>query len=171
MGSVDVGVVSMRPPADALRAYQRLRTVLGDELGLEPGEEARRLEAAILAQDPLLNARLAVSEPTEVVEGSGLAGLPSGTVTFLFTDIKGSTRLWETDPAGMRLALAAHDEMVRAAVDAHDGMCFRLGGTGWRRRSPGPRRRSTPRSTPNGRWGRGRGRRPCRCGCGWDRHR
>src|SRR5215831_18917145 len=40
--------------ADALRAYQRCRTVLADELGLEPGPELRRLEAAVLAQDPSL---------------------------------------------------------------------------------------------------------------------
>ena len=40
--------------ADALRAYQRCRTVLAGELGLEPGPELRRLEAAVLAQDPQL---------------------------------------------------------------------------------------------------------------------
>src|SRR5215470_7887286 len=41
--------------ADALRAYQRCRTVLADELGLEPGPGLRRLEAAVLAQDPTLD--------------------------------------------------------------------------------------------------------------------
>jgi DNA-binding SARP family transcriptional activator len=41
--------------ADALRAYQRCRTVLAGELGLEPGPELRRLEAAVLAQDPSLD--------------------------------------------------------------------------------------------------------------------
>jgi DNA-binding SARP family transcriptional activator len=41
--------------ADALRAYQRCRVVLGDELGIEPGPELRRLEAAVLAQDPSLD--------------------------------------------------------------------------------------------------------------------
>src|SRR5215470_7776012 len=40
--------------ADALRAYQRCRAVLAGELGLEPGPELRRLEAAVLAQDPSL---------------------------------------------------------------------------------------------------------------------
>ena len=38
--------------------------------------------------------------------------------------------MWETDPAGMRLALAAHDQMVRAAVAAHDGYVFSTGGDG-----------------------------------------
>ncbi len=39
-------------------------------------------------------------------------GLPSGVVTFLFSDIEGSTRLWESDPSGMRRSLARHDEIV-----------------------------------------------------------
>jgi DNA-binding SARP family transcriptional activator/DNA-binding CsgD family transcriptional regulator len=43
--------------ADALRAYQRCRTILAGELGLEPGPELRRLEAAVLAQDPSLDWR------------------------------------------------------------------------------------------------------------------
>jgi class 3 adenylate cyclase len=40
--------------------------------------------------------------------------LPSGTVTFLFTDIEGSTHLWDIAPDAMRQALALHDEIVRA---------------------------------------------------------
>jgi class 3 adenylate cyclase len=43
---------------------------------------------------------------------------PSGVVTFLFTDIEGSTRRWESDAEGMRVALAAHDEVLRGAIDA-----------------------------------------------------
>ena len=52
--------------------------------------------------------------------------LPSGTVTFLFTDIEGSTRLWEAHPEAMRLALERHDELVRAAVERSldDGTLF-----------------------------------------------
>lgn len=48
--------------ADALRIYQEGRRVLGEELGLEPGPELRQLEAAILAQDPSLDAP-AVARP------------------------------------------------------------------------------------------------------------
>ncbi len=48
--------------------------------------------------------------------------LPSGTVTFLFTDVEGSTRLWEEHPEAMRPALARHDEIVRDAIEAHDGL-------------------------------------------------
>jgi predicted ATPase/class 3 adenylate cyclase len=50
-----------------------------------------------------------------------LAELPTGTVTFLFTDLEGSTRLWESQPEAMRAALARHDEILRNAVDAHGG--------------------------------------------------
>ena len=47
--------------------------------------------------------------------------LPSGTVTFLFTDIEGSTRLWQEHPETMKAALARHDVMVREAFEAHGG--------------------------------------------------
>ncbi|HMA36178.1 MAG TPA: tetratricopeptide repeat protein [Chloroflexia bacterium] len=50
---------------------------------------------------------------------------PSGTVTFLFTDIEGSTRLWEEYPAAMRGALARHDRLVRQAIEAHGGYVFK----------------------------------------------
>ena len=43
---------------------------------------------------------------------------PSGTVTFLFTDVEGSTRLWEEHPAAMPAALARHDALLRTAVAA-----------------------------------------------------
>jgi class 3 adenylate cyclase len=54
--------------------------------------------------------------------------LPSGTVTFLFTDIEGSTRLWETQAAAMRAALARHDALLRDCIDDHDGHVFKTGG-------------------------------------------
>ncbi len=56
---------------------------------------------------------------------------PSGTVTFLFTDVEGSTRLWEAVPEAMRLALARHDELLRAAIEAHGGRVFSTGGDGF----------------------------------------
>ena len=56
--------------------------------------------------------------------------LPSGVVTFLFTDIEGSTRRWESDAATMRAALVAHDEVVRTAIEAHDGFLFSHTGDG-----------------------------------------
>ncbi len=51
-------------------------------------------------------------------------------MTFLFTDVEGSTRRWEADADGMRAALAAHDEVLRAAIEAHGGWLFKHTGDG-----------------------------------------
>jgi predicted ATPase len=51
-------------------------------------------------------------------------------VTFLFTDVEGSTRRWETNAEGMRAALAAHDEVLRTAVETHGGWLFKHTGDG-----------------------------------------
>lgn len=65
------------------------------------------------------------------VIGVGVVVQPSGTVTFLFTDIESSTRLWEEQPDLMRPALARHDEIVRAAIESHHGTVFATGGDGF----------------------------------------
>jgi predicted ATPase/class 3 adenylate cyclase len=58
------------------------------------------------------------------------ADAPSGVVTFLFTDVEGSTRRWEADADGMRVALAAHDDVLRSAIEAHGGWLFKHTGDG-----------------------------------------
>jgi predicted ATPase/class 3 adenylate cyclase len=58
------------------------------------------------------------------------AAAPSGVVTFLFTDVEGSTRRWEADAEGMRVALAAHDEVLRKAIEAQGGWLFKHTGDG-----------------------------------------
>ncbi|MDQ7842645.1 MAG: tetratricopeptide repeat protein [Armatimonadota bacterium] len=50
---------------------------------------------------------------------------PTGTVTFLFTDIEGSTRLWEEHPEAMRVALARHDAVLREIIEAQGGHVFK----------------------------------------------
>ncbi|MCV7442874.1 adenylate/guanylate cyclase domain-containing protein [Mycobacterium paraense] len=57
-------------------------------------------------------------------------GPPAGVVTFLFTDIEGSTRRWETDADSMRKALAAHDEVLRSAIEGRGGFMFKHTGDG-----------------------------------------
>jgi predicted ATPase/class 3 adenylate cyclase len=57
-----------------------------------------------------------------------VAGVPAGTVTFAFSDVEGSTRLWQEHPDHMGAALACHDEVVRRLVDAHRGYVFSTGG-------------------------------------------
>ena len=64
---------------------------------------------------------------TDTTQGSGQV-LPTGTVTFLFTDIEGSTKLWEKYPDGMKSALVRHDEILRAAIEAHGGYVFKTVG-------------------------------------------
>ena len=54
--------------------------------------------------------------------------LPTGTVTFLFTDIEGSTRLWESEQAAMQAALPRHDTLIRQCVAHHGGHVFKTGG-------------------------------------------
>jgi predicted ATPase/class 3 adenylate cyclase len=56
--------------------------------------------------------------------------LPSGAVTFLFTDIEGSTRLWDERPEAMRVALARHDELLQRAIAEHGGYVFSTAGDG-----------------------------------------
>ena len=53
---------------------------------------------------------------------------PTGTVTFLFTDVEGSTRLWEQRPLEMRSALERHDEILRSAIVGHGGYVFSTAG-------------------------------------------
>src|SRR6266567_4503378 len=54
----------------------------------------------------------------------------SGVTTFLFTDIEGSTRLWEQEPERMRPALARHDAIAKAAVARHRGAVVKITGDG-----------------------------------------
>ena len=53
---------------------------------------------------------------------------PSGTVTFLFTDIEGSTRRWEQAPTAMAAALVRHDDLLRSAIEANGGHVFKTVG-------------------------------------------
>lgn len=57
-----------------------------------------------------------------------VAQRPSGTVTFLFTDVEGSTRLWEEHDADMAVALELHDGILRSCIDEHDGFVFSTAG-------------------------------------------
>jgi DNA-binding SARP family transcriptional activator/streptogramin lyase len=100
--------------AEALDVYRSGRRRLDEQLGLEPGEELRRLERQILEQDPALAAAAAPPRaPTQVP--------PVGTVTFLFTDIEGSTRLVQELGDGYGPLLEQHHRLVREAFEPHGG--------------------------------------------------
>src|SRR5215218_4417888 len=51
--------------------------------------------------------------------------LPAGTVCFFFTDIEGSTRLWESDPRAMRTAVTRHDTLLSDAIRAYHGFLYK----------------------------------------------
>lgn len=63
----------------------------------------------------------------------------TSTVTFLFTDIEGSTRLWEEHPEAMRQALLQHDDLLRSCVEAYGGQVFKTMGDAFCAAFPGPR--------------------------------
>src|SRR6266516_7967505 len=82
-----------------------------------------------------MNARMANNswEPRQrraVLQEYDCTLIPTGTVTFLFTDIKGSTRLWEQHPEAMRAALARHDLLAAAILARHGGTLVKHRGEG-----------------------------------------
>jgi predicted ATPase/DNA-binding SARP family transcriptional activator len=95
--------------AQALQVYAEGRQRLVAELGIEPGPALQRLERQILTQDRGLDLG-AVGEPR-----------PSGTVTFLFTDVEGSTRLLRELGADYAKALEEHRHLLRASFAACQG--------------------------------------------------
>lgn len=124
--------------ADALDAYQRARTHLSDQLGLEPGPALRGLEQSILRQDPSLQLapvaadRSLLAVPLEAgmplrrrgsaLETSEGADLPVGVVTLLFSDIEGSTWLLQALGEAYGEVLAGHHRLLREVWPAHGGV-------------------------------------------------
>ncbi|WP_324738845.1 BTAD domain-containing putative transcriptional regulator [Mycobacterium sp. 5-140-3-2] len=104
---------------EALGAYQRARALLADELGVDPGPELRRLEALIVAQDSSLDIAVAQHVPSV-----------TRAVTFLLTDIEGSTAAWEAEAGAMAAALARHDELIEHVVTSRGGRLIKTRGEG-----------------------------------------
>lgn len=109
--------------AESLRAYQEFRRLLGEEMGIEPSPALQHLEERILLQKVDLDW---VEAPPSLDRDD----LPDGTVTFLLTDIQGSTRMWEHDPEAMSETLAHHDRLVAGAVERHGGTLIKTRGEG-----------------------------------------
>jgi DNA-binding SARP family transcriptional activator len=130
--------------AEALRAYQRLRDVLGEELGLEPGPELRQLESAVLRQDPALDLPAAAhrsSTPVTAAAAPAAAfseGFPSAespgeedadalldemrVVTAVFADLVGSTPLAEElPPEELSLVVNGVVDRMTSAAEAFGG--------------------------------------------------
>lgn len=105
--------------SEALGAYRRVRSLLADELGVDPGPDLRRLESRIVVQDVGLEVPV-VQHISSVTRA----------VTFLLTDIEGSTAAWEADAGAMGQALARHDEIVEQAVTFRGGRLIKTRGEG-----------------------------------------
>ena len=58
--------------------------------------------------------------------------LPTGRITFLFTDIENSTKLWEKHPKAKKPALAQHDSILKEAVESNNGYIIETTGDGIR---------------------------------------
>jgi class 3 adenylate cyclase/tetratricopeptide (TPR) repeat protein len=104
---------------------------LGEELGIEPSRELTRLEQAILLQVPDLDWRprsIVSTIELNSIEYSGT--LPTGVVTFMLTDVVGSTELWERHPRAMADAIASHSQIISNAIEAHDGRLLKARGEG-----------------------------------------
>jgi len=101
--------------AEALRAYQKTRAYLAEELGLEPSPQLHELEGRILNHDKSL---LLETEPHVQ------------TVAFLLTDVEDSTMLWELHTQSMRAAVGEHDRIVFGAVEAAGGRVVKRVGDG-----------------------------------------
>jgi predicted ATPase/class 3 adenylate cyclase/two-component SAPR family response regulator len=129
--------------AAALTAYRDLRLRLHREMNAEPDPETQALLQQIRAE-----ARVKTDAETQRRrEGSGASARPAlsvapssrrpvapprlppeGTVTFLFTDIEGSTRLWEEHPAAMPEVLSRHNDLLQRAIEAYEGHLFKTMG-------------------------------------------
>jgi hypothetical protein len=101
------GTVSYRTFATA----RELERLLADDL-------------AVLLSESFAGAAASARAPDVSSAGAGEAGeaeLPAGTVTFLLTDIEGSTRLWETVPEAMEVALERHNRLLTGVIEEHGG--------------------------------------------------
>jgi predicted ATPase/class 3 adenylate cyclase len=117
---------------DARRPSQQITALLAKALDLAPTRRADFMRAARTGADPDLpgapSAPAAATPDAEPRATSSAAGSPARTVTMLFTDIEGSTRLWEQHPREMAHALARHDAILRDSIESHGGMIFRTVG-------------------------------------------
>ncbi len=106
--------------ADALAAFRTARERLVEQLGVEPGPRLRELEAWILGQDDQLAA--------PATADTSASDVPTGMVTFGFCDVEDSVSLWALHRSEMSVAMARHDEIIRAVTSEHEGYIFSTGG-------------------------------------------
>ncbi|MFL5800869.1 MAG: tetratricopeptide repeat protein [Roseiflexaceae bacterium] len=112
--------------ADARRPSRQIAARLAEQLAIAPADHGAFIGAA--------RAELSIDRLAPPVQhashapGSTASDLPGGTVTFVFTDIVGSTALWEQHPQTMPVALARHTAILREAIATHGGVVFKTMG-------------------------------------------
>ena len=117
--------------AEALAAYQDARRILVEELGIDPGEELQELERSILRQDPALRSppRIAVGTRPPPEATPSLRRPARKTVTVVFAELANLAALADRlDPEPLRAVLNRYLDVVRTAVDRHEGISERLAG-------------------------------------------
>src|SRR5262245_44225554 len=132
---VGCSVVSIRKfESDTQRPSRQLAELLAQRLQLPAEEYATFVQFARQGLDgapPELPPPAGAQLPTSASANSasplllGPSVAPAGTITFLFTDIEGSTQLWERHPQAMPVALARHDAIARYQMVAHSGHVFK----------------------------------------------
>jgi uncharacterized protein DUF4062 len=110
-------------------------------------------DLAVLLSESFAGAAVAAGVSPAGPGEPGAADLPAGTVTFLLTDIEGSTRLWESAPAAMEVALERHNQLLTGVIEEHGGRVVtsrgegRRCGCGWGCTQGRPGRLAAARST------------------------
>jgi predicted ATPase/DNA-binding SARP family transcriptional activator len=110
--------------ADALSAYQQARRHLINELGIEPGPQLTEVEHRILNHDPTLAMGADVSSAVGTATAAAERDGPSGVVTFLLTDIEGSTKLARALGDAYAGLIGRHNELLEAVWYARGGYVF-----------------------------------------------
>jgi predicted ATPase/class 3 adenylate cyclase len=90
-------------------------------------------DLAVLLRESFVDTTISVGASGPLPAGSGGpdgAELPAGTLTFLLTDIEGSTRLWESEPEAMEVALQRHDHLLAEVIESHGGAVITSRGEG-----------------------------------------
>ena len=90
-------------------------------------------DLAVLLSESFAGATAGIAAPGPSPAGPGKPGEvdpPAGTVTFLLTDIEGSTRLWETVPEAMEVALERHNRLIAGVIEGHGGVVVTSRGEG-----------------------------------------